>query len=457
VTVILEKVNAWIWGIPTLFLILGLGLYLSLRSRFAQIQLFPKALRTFLGSFYKKTRDGDGSPFRAVCTALAATVGTGNMAGVAGAIAIGGPGAVFWIWISGILGMMTKFAEATLCVHFKHRNAGGETVGGPMYMIQKGMGIRWRWLALLYSFFGLVAAFGVGNATQINAVVGAVSDVLPLLGLEVNRRVNLLIGIILTILCGILLFGGAHVIGSAAERLVPAASVVYIGMGIVLIAGNLHTVPGVLQRILTGAFTPGGVTGGMVGSALITLRTGISRGVFTNEAGMGTAGIAHAAAKVSHPVEQGLLGIMEVFLDTIVICSVTAFVILCSGVGIPYGEDIGIRLTNEAFMSYFGSWSSVPIALCLSCFAFATILGWGLYGARCAQFLFGTHAWKLFAFFQTAAVLIGAILKTQTVWLLAEIVNALMAIPNLIALTVLSPVLFTLIREYQGAHRQMRS
>lgn len=449
VEVFLEEVNALVWGIPALLGILGIGLYLSIRTGVAQLRLLPRALRAFWQTLKGKGEKNEGvSPFQALCTALAATVGTGNLAGVAGAIAIGGPGAIFWMWVSAVLGMVTKFAEATLSVRFRERNFTGEWVGGPMYMIQNGMPSRWKWLAVVYCFFGVVAAFGVGNATQVNTVIGGVNQAITALGGQESEIGNLLMGAGLAILiCGVL-FGGMKKIGIMAEKLVPFASVCYLLLGLGVLIARVQYLPGAFVSIITGAFTPRAVTGGAVASMFVGLRIGVSRGVFTNEAGMGTAGIAHAAARVKHPCQQGLMGIMEVFLDTIVICTMTALVILVSGVDIPYGEDVGVVLTTQAFSSVYGGWVSILIAAALCCFAVATVLGWGLYGARCAQFLFGDGVWKKFVLLQGGAVILGAVLKTGTVWLLSETVNGLMAIPNLIALGCLAPELRRLTRQF---------
>ena len=448
-TEVLEKINALVWGIPALLGILGIGLYLSIRTHFAQLRLFPRALRNFWQTLKGKGQADEGvSPFQALCTALAATVGTGNLAGVAGAIAIGGPGAIFWMWISAILGMVTKFAEATLSVRFRERNSDGEFVGGPMYMIRNGMGKRWHWLAVSYCFFGVIAAFGVGNATQVNTVIGGVNEAIAAMGGRESTTGNLLMGIGLAILiCGILL-GGMKKIGLVAEKAVPLASVCYLLLGLGVLIARAQELPNAFLSIITGAFTPRAATGGAVGSMFVGLRIGVSRGVFTNEAGMGTAGIAHAAARVKHPCQQGLMGIMEVFLDTIVICTMTALVILVSNVPIPYGEDVGVALTTQAFSQVYGGWVSILIAAALCCFAIATVLGWGLYGARCAQFLFGDGVWKKFVLLQGGAVILGAVLKTGTVWLLSETVNGLMAIPNLIALGCLAPELRKLTRQF---------
>lgn len=446
----LEFLNTIVWGAPALILIMGVGLYLSVRTGFAQITLFPRAIGNFLKKFGGRKENQDGvSPFQALCTALAATVGTGNLAGVAGAIAIGGPGSIFWMWICALLGMATKFAEATLAVRYRARDAKGNAIGGPMYMIRQGLGPRWTWLGGVYCFFGVVAAFGVGNATQINAVVSGVNSVAAFFGGSESRIGNTVMGLILAVTVVAMLLGGARRIGLVAERLVPFASAAYLLLGTGVLICNASAIPGAFSAIVQGAFSPRAVTGGILGSAFQALKVGVSRGVFTNEAGMGTASIAHASAQVDHPVEQGLMGIMEVFLDTIVICTMTALVILCSGVPVPYGTDEGVALTTRAFSKVYGQWVCIPIALSLCCFAFATVLGWGLYGARCAQYLFGEGAWKPFAFLQGLTVVLGAVLKTGTVWMLSETVNGLMAIPNLIALAALSPELARLTKEYK--------
>lgn len=447
---VLERIHSFLWGVPTLALILGVGIFLTVGTGFAQITLFPRAIRDF---FRKLTgRDeahGTVSSFQALCTALAATVGTGNLVGVAGALCLGGPGSIFWMWICGVLGMATKFAEATLAVRFRIRER-GEYRGGPMYMIASGMGRRWRWLAGLYSFFGVTAAFGVGNATQINAVISGANSALSSMGIQETTAGNLVMGLLLAALIGGMLLGGAKRIGAAAERIVPFVSAGYIALCMGVLILRPDGIAGAFHAIICGAFSPKAFTGGVVGSAFLALRVGCSRGVFTNEAGMGTAAIAHASADVEHPVRQGLMGIMEVFLDTIVICTLTALVILVSGVDIPYGEDGGAALTAAAFSAVYGSWVTIFLTGALCCFAFATVLGWGLYGARCAEYLFGSGGWKWFALLQTVTVVIAAVLNTRLVWLLAEVVNGLMAIPNLIALAALSPELFRLTNEFKN-------
>jgi len=445
----IDGLNRIVWGAPALVLIVGVGLYLSLRLRFAQLTLFPGAWRRFLTMLRPGRKSEDGvTPFQALCTALAATVGTGNIVGVAGAICLGGPGAVFWMWICGVLGMVTKYAEVTLALRYRVKTPAG-WIGGPMYVITQGLGAKFSPMAVAYCLFGVIASFGVGNATQINAVISGVNDVVTRFGGEQTKLGNLVMGLVLAALVGAMLLGGARRVDIVAERLVPFISAAYILLCGVVLALRWREIPAAFASIAAGAFSPRAVTGGALGSAYQALRVGCSRGVFTNEAGMGTASIAHASAEVSHPAEQGLMGIMEVFLDTILICTLTALVILVSGVAIPYGKDVGAELTTKAFATVYGDFAPIFIAVSLVCFAFATVLGWGLYGARCAQFLFGARAWKLFVAAQMAAVVAGACLQTGVVWSAAETVNGLMVIPNLTALAILTPEVVRLTKEYR--------
>ena len=445
----IDGLNRIVWGAPALVLIVGVGLYLSLRLRFAQLTLFPRAWRRFAAMLRPGRKSEDGvTPFQALCTALAATVGTGNIVGVAGAICLGGPGAIFWMWVCGVLGMVTKYAEVTLALRYRVKTPAG-WIGGPMYVITQGLGAKFSPMAVAYCLFGVIASFGVGNATQINAVISGVNDVVTRFGGEQTKLGNLVMGLVLAALVGAMLLGGARRIGIVAERLVPFISAAYILLCAVVLALRWREIPAAFASIAAGAFSPRAVTGGALGSAYQALRVGCSRGVFTNEAGMGTASIAHASAEVSHPAEQGLMGIMEVFLDTILICTLTALVILVSGVPIPYAKDVGAELTTKAFATVYGDFAPIFIAVSLVCFAFATVLGWGLYGAQCAQFLFGARAWKLFVAAQMAAVVAGACLQTGVVWSAAETVNGLMAIPNLTALAILTPEVVRLTKEYR--------
>ena len=434
-----------ILGLPAAALILGVGLYLTIQLGFPQLALLPRAFGLFFRRMFAgKPRDGVSS-FQALCTALAATVGTGNLVGVAGAICLGGPGAIFWMWVCAFFGMATKYSEAALAVRCRVKTPDGYA-GGPMYTMAYGLGPRFRPLAKAYCVFGILAAFGVGNAAQINAVVTGVNGAVSRFGGEPSLSGNLLIGLILAVLAGFLLFGGAKRIGAAAELLVPVAAGCYILLCIGVLLVFRRRIPAAFSQILAGAFCPRAVTGGILGSAFQALSVGCRRGVFTNEAGMGTASIAHACAQ-AEPAEQGLMGMVEVFLDTIVICTLTALVILVSGVSIPYGVDVGGGLTTAAFSQVYGAGASLFLAAALILFAIATILGWGLYGSRCAQFLFG--GWKGFAAAQTAMVVLGAVLDTETVWQLSEIANGLMAIPNLICLAALTGELRRITKDYK--------
>ena len=435
-----------ILGLPAAALILGVGLFLTLRLGFPQLGLFPRAVGLFFRRMFAGKRDGGVSSFQALCTALAATVGTGNLVGVAGAICLGGPGAIFWMWVCAFFGMATKYAEAALAVRYRVKTPDGYA-GGPMYTMTYGMGQRFRPLAKASCVFGILAAFGVGNTAQVNAVVTGVNAAVSRFGGQPSRMGNLLMGLTLAVLAGFLLFGGAKRIGAAAETLVPLAAGAYLLLCVGVLLVFRRRIPIALGQILTGAFCPRAVTGGMLGSAFRALCVGCRRGVFTNEAGMGTASIAHACAE-AEPAEQGLMGMMEVFLDTIVICTLTALVILVSGVPVPYGVDTGAELTTRAFSQVYGAGASVFLAAALILFAVATILGWGLYGVRCAQFLFG--GWKGFAAAQTAMVVLGAVLDTETVWQLSELANGLMALPNLICLAALTTELRRITKEYKN-------
>lgn len=449
-----SAVNNFIWGVPAMICIIGVGLYLTLRTHFLQIRKFPYAIKTTIGRMFRKRDASDGSltPFQAVCTALAATVGTGNISGVAGAIAIGGPGAVFWMWISAILGMCTKFAEVTLAVHFRETNAKGDLVGGPMYYIKNGLKKHWHWLAYLFSAFGVLTVFGTGNATQVNTITTAVDSALINFHLISDQSVstlNLIIGIVITILVGLILLGGIKRIGSVTEKLVPFMALFYIllALGVVLI--NFRNIPHVFYSIIYGVFRPRAVTGGVVGSFFLSMKKGVSRGIFSNEAGLGTGSIAHACADTRKPVKQGLFGIFEVFADTIVICTLTALVILCSGTTVTYGQAAGAELTISGFTSVYGSWISVFTAVAMCCFAFSTIIGWGLYGARCIEFLFSSEkVVKPFMVVYSLVAILGATVELGLLWSIAETFNGLMAIPNLIAVFLLSGTVVKMVKEY---------
>lgn len=446
-------VNNFIWGVPAMICIIGVGLLLSIRTGFLQIRKFPYAMKVTLGRMLKKREASDGAltPFQAVCTALAATVGTGNVAGVAGAIAIGGPGAVFWMWISAILGMCTKFSEVTLAVHFRETNEKGELVGGPMYYIKNGLKKHWHWLAYLFSAFGVLTVFGTGNATQVNTITTAIDSALynyNIISEDAAPMLNLIIGIVLAGLIALILLGGIKRIGQVTEKLVPFMAVMYIVLALGVVLLNIKNVPHVFGAILAGAFRPASVTGGAVGSFFMSMKKGVSRGIFSNEAGLGTGSIAHACADTRKPVKQGFFGIFEVFVDTIVICTLTALVILCSGVPIGYGEAAGAELTINGFISVYGGWVSIFTAVAMCCFAFSTIIGWGLYGTRCIEFLFGFRANKPFMLLYALVAIVGATMNLGLMWSIAETFNGFMVIPNLIAVFLLSGVVVKLVREY---------
>lgn len=448
-----SAVNNFVWGVPAMVCIIGVGLLLSIRTGFIQIRKFGYAMRTTIGRIFRKREASDGAltPFQAVCTALAATVGTGNIAGVAGAIAIGGPGAVFWMWISAFLGMCTKFSEVTLAVHFHERNAQGDLVGGPMYYIKNGLGRKWNWLAVLFSVFGVLAVFGTGNATQINTITTAINSALlnyHVIPETVLPTTNLVLGIFLAFLVGKVLLGGIKRIGSVTEKLVPFMALFYIILSLGVIFLNIGHVPEVFMSIIEGAFHPSAVTGGVVGSLFLCMKKGVARGIFSNEAGLGTGSIAHASADTSKPVKQGFFGIFEVFMDTIIICTLTALVILCSGISITYGTDAGAELTIQGFTSTYGNWVSIFTAVALCCFAFSTVIGWGLYGARCIEYLFSDKVIKPFMVVYSLVSILGATVDLGMLWSIAETFNGLMAIPNLIALLLLSGTVVRLVKEH---------
>lgn len=448
-----SAVNNFIWGVPAMICIIGVGLYLSIRTNFLQIRKFPYAMKITLGRMLKKREASDGAltPFQAVCTALAATVGTGNVAGVAGAIAIGGPGAIFWMWISALLGMCTKFSEVTLAVHFRERNKDGDYVGGPMYYIKNGLKKHWHWLAYLFSAFGVLTVFGTGNATQVNTITTAIDSALynyNLISEDGAATLNLIIGIVLAGLIALILLGGIKRIGQVTEKLVPFMAIMYILLALGVIVVHVGAVPAVFSAIIRGAFDPAAVTGGAVGSFFMSMKKGVSRGIFSNEAGLGTGSIAHACADTRKPVKQGFFGIFEVFVDTIVICTLTALVILCSGVPVGYGAAAGAELTISGFTSVYGGWVSIFTAVAMCCFAFSTIIGWGLYGTRCIEFLFGSKANKPFMLVYSLVAIVGATMNLGLMWSIVETFNGLMVIPNLIAVFLLSGVVVKMVKDY---------
>lgn len=438
-----QAVNGFIWGVPAMICIIGVGLLLSVRTRFIQVRKFGAAMKNTIGKIFDKTqaKDGSMSPFQAVCTALAGTVGTGNIAGVAGAIALGGPGAIFWMWCSAFLGMCTKFSEVTLAIHFREKNANGEYVGGPMYYIKNGLSKKWHFLAVLYALFGVLTVFGTGNATQVNTIVSSIHSALHNLHIidgTVDERANLIFGIFIAAFVAMVLLGGIQRIGQVSEKLVPFMATLYVILAIGVVILHINRVPAVFAMIFKSAFTPQAATGGIIGSMFLSMKKGVSRGIFSNEAGLGTGSIAHACADTNNAVHQGMFGIFEVFMDTIVICTLTGLVILLGAPNIVYGQAAGAELTISGFTATYGGWVSIFTAVAMCCFAFSTIIGWGLYGSRCIEFLGGEKLIRPFLVAYSFVSIIGATINLGLLWDIADTFNGLMAIPNLIALLILS-------------------
>ena len=438
-----QAVNGFIWGVPAMICIIGVGFLLSVRTRFIQVRKFGAALKNTIGKIFDKTqaKDGSMSPFQAVCTALAGTVGTGNIAGVAGAIALGGPGAIFWMWCSAFLGMCTKFSEVTLAIHFREKNANGEYVGGPMYYIKNGLSKKWHFLAVLYALFGVLTVFCTGNATQVNTIVSSIHSALHNLHIidgTVDERANLIFGIFIAAFVAMVLLGGIQRIGQVSEKLVPFMAALYVILAIGVVILHISRVPAVFAMIFKSAFTPQAATGGIIGSMFLSMKKGVSRGIFSNEAGLGTGSIAHACADTNNAVHQGMFGIFEVFMDTIVICTLTGLVILLGAPNIVYGQAAGAELTISGFTATYGGWVSIFTAVAMCCFAFSTIIGWGLYGSRCIEFLGGEKLVRPFLVAYSFVSIIGATINLGLLWDIADTFNGLMAIPNLIALLILS-------------------
>ncbi|MBP3981974.1 MAG: sodium:alanine symporter family protein [Gammaproteobacteria bacterium] len=439
-----EWLNGLVWGVPMITLILGTGLYLQVRLGFMPLRKIIYGFR-MIGQSRQPGNAGDGeiSPFAALMTALSATVGTGNIAGVAAAIAIGGPGALFWMWMTAFVGMATKYAEVVLAVKYREVDERGEHVGGPMYAIKNGLGKRWRWLATVFAVFGGLAGFGIGNMVQANGIASAMHNAF---GVE-----TWITGLALTLLTGAVVLGGIKRIGAVAERLVPAMCIGYIACVAVILAVFADRIPGAFALILHHAFNPVAATGGFVGaSVMLALQKGVARGIFSNEAGLGTAGIAQAAGATRDPVFSGLIGMMGTFIDTIIVCTCTGLAIIVSGVW-DSGQT-GAILSAAAFEAAMPGVGKYLLAGSLAVFAFTTILGWAYYGEKCWAYLFGTVTEKPFRLLWTLAVFPGAVLSLDFAWLVADTLNALMAIPNLISLLLLSPVIVRLTREYFANH-----
>lgn len=463
---IVSFLNGIAWGPWMLILLVGTGIYLSARVGFVQFRKFGYAMKNTIGKVFQKQTAGKGevTPFQAVTTALAATVGTGNIAGVTGAIAVGGPGAVFWMWLSALFGMVTKYAEVVLAVRYRERNAKGDWVGGPMYYIKNGLGPKWKWLAGLFSLLGAMAAFGIGNMTQVNTIAGSINTAIDAFGGNTAAHSitvfgqtvpvsSIVIGAVVAVIVALVLFGGIKRIGSVTEKLVPFMAVIYIVCALCVVFTNFGSLGKVIAMIFKGAFSAKAALGGAFGITIMTtIQKGVGRGVFSNEAGLGSAPIAHAATSETEPVKQGLYGIFEVFMDTIVICTLTALTVLCgveSGVDITWGQSAGTELVSAAFATVFGNRvGSLIVAVGIGLFALSTILSWSLYGTRCFEFLTGGKFVSVFQTIFVAAVVIGATLKLDLVWDIADTLNGFMAIPNLIALLGLSGVVIKLTKEY---------
>lgn len=436
-TEIITIINGWAWGPGMLVLLLGTGIYLSLGLRFITISKIPMAFRLLL-SGRKGEGAGDISPFSALMTSLSATIGTGNIAGVATALALGGPGALFWMWITALVGMATKYAEAVCAVHYREKDEDGNYSGGPMYYIRNGLHKRWHWLGVAFAIFGSLAGFGIANTVQSNSVSQVLHD-----SFSVPPLVT---GLVLMVLVGAVVLGGIKRIASVASLLVPTMAISYILMCFYVIATNLGAVPGAITYIVQSAMTGSAAAGGFAGATMwAALRFGVARGIFSNEAGLGSAPIAHAAARTDEPVQQGMIAMLGTFIDTLIVCTMTGLVIVIMDV-LPSGVS-GASLTTMAFSNAMpGGELIVTLALCL--FAFTTMIGWSFYGERCVVFLFGTRAIMPFRIAWVVAIPVGTVIKLEMVWLIADTLNAFMAIPNLIALLLLGPMVFKITRDY---------
>ena len=426
----MEKLAEWIWGVPTLVLLLAVGLVMTWRTRFVQVRKLGASIRQVGNSL----RGGGRSSFQAVCTALAATVGTGNIAGVAGAIALGGPGAVFWMWVSAFLGMATKYAEVVLAMQYRVRRADGEYLGGPMYYIRRGMGERWKPLAAAFALCTVLASFGMGNMAQVNTMVAAVQTALPQV---TDAAAALGTGVLAAAIVGLVTLGGAKSIGRVTEKLVPFMAGVYILGAVWVIIAHWQNLGAAFASIFKGAFCPKAVLGGGAGVGIRqAVRWGVARGVFSNEAGLGSAPMAHAMADAD-PREQGLFGVFEVFLDTIVLCTLTALAILASGIPIAWGRAAGAELAVAAVLTVLGHWAPGLLAVCLGLLALATLISWQLYGLRCAEYLWGSGGERAYRLCYIAVILLGATMDLSAVWALSDLCNGLMCLPNLAALLAL--------------------
>ena len=455
ISTINNAINGVVWGPPMLLLLVGTGIFLTIRTKGFQFTHFGYCMKNTLGKLFTKheAKAGELTPLQAVSTALSATVGTGNIAGITLAITLGGPGAIFWLWITALIGMCTKYAEVMLAVKYRERNSSGDWVGGPMYYIKNGLSKNWHWLSYLFCVFAVLASFGIGNAVQVGNITSAINTAIQAfnpnaVGMEGN--VNLIIGIVLAIVVGLVFLGGLKRLGVITEKLVPIMSLIYIVSCLIIIGFNIDKIGYVFTIIIKGAFNPSAVVGGISGFTIMQCITwGVKRGVFSNEAGLGSAPIAHAASSEKNPVKQGLYGVFEVFMDTIVICTLTGITLLISGIDLNYGVSGSTALNVQAFSTVMGAQvGSLIIAIGLGLFALSTILSWGLYGTRCCEFMFGTKVNKIYQIIFVLVVVVGATMKLDLAWEIADTLNGLMAIPNLIAIIGLSGVVVKLTKEH---------
>ena len=444
-----SSINSVVWGVPMLVLLVGAGILLTIRTFGVQFRKFGYAMKNTQGKVFTKTepKEGELTPFQAMSTALAGTVGTGNIAGITTAITLGGPGTMFWLWITALIGMATKYSEVLLAVKFREKNKFGDWVGGPMYYIKNGLGKNWKWLGAIFCIFAALAAFGIGNAVQVGNITSSINTVITSFDPTFDKQsmVNIVLGIILVILTAVVLFGGIKRLGAVTEKLVPIMAVIYIIACLIVVIRYANTLPAVFHDIFVGAFTPSGVTGGVVGSMFLVITWGVKRGVFSNEAGLGSAPIAHASTSETDCVKQGLYGIFEVFMDTILICTLSGLTILCAAKGAGLDLNIGTQGDTSLNAAALGTvftqkGGAIIIAVGLALFAFSTVLGWSLYGTRCCEFLFGHKAIKPYQIIFIIVIFVGATMKLDLAWAIADTLNGLMAIPNLIALVALSGV-----------------
>ncbi len=449
--------NDYVWGPVTILLLVGTGLYLTIGLAFMPIRKLGTGFKLLWQGRKEDRSEGDISPFNALMTAMSATVGTGNIVGVAGAIAIGGPGAIFWMWITALVGMATKYSEAVLAVKYRETDERGKHQGGPMYYIKNGLGKNWTWLAFLFALFGALAAFGIGNGVQSNAAANNIAVLFVNEGWISNESSGTVIwitGAILSILVGLVIIGGVHRIGAFAGKIVPIMTLFYVGGALLIILTNITAVPAAIWLILDHAFTGSAVAGGFVWAVIMTaIQAGVARGLFSNEAGLGTAPIAHAAAKTDDPVKQGTIAMLGTFLDTIVICSMTALVIIIMNGWTQIDPVTGDLMSKAAMTSYsfsqgLSGYGQYIVSFGMIFFTFTTIIGWSFYGERCAEYLLGVKVIIFYRIFWVAVVFLGTTLKLDVVWTIAGILNGLMAIPNLIGLLLLSPIIFKLTKDY---------